>query len=303
MTFARSTILLSGTLALCIACVDAPEFDTSPRIEYEGLYFGKSPNGEDSLVVSVSFQDGDGDLGFGTGPDVLDSPYHQINFFANDNGQMRAVPSTLIQTFAGYSYKSSGKTPGNPSYFVHTPAGQVGELLTLASRNDGFSLPPFSRPYDCYINEEAYLNEQQEPDTVFIWKNDGYLIRDPLTIADTLVRNGDPSQYFYAVVDYFYIRENPYYYNFKVEFLVKNPDDSFDEYDFRKEFCETYDGRFPTITDRARALDGIINYSMVSSGFSPTFSIKTLKLAVTIYDKALNESNRVETPEFTLSEL
>ena len=303
MIINKSSILFFASVALCAGCVDAPEFDNAPKIEYEGLYFGKAPSGEDSLVVSVSFKDGDGDLGFGTGPEAVENPFHHINFFVNDNGRLLSVPSSLVLSFEGYKYKSSGKTPRSASYFIPTPEVAVKELITLASINDGFSLPPFTSPYNCFINEEAYLNEQQEPDTVFISAGGSFLIKDKSTIVDTLVRSNNPSEYFFAVVDYFYIQENPYHYNFTVDFLVKNNDGSFTEFDFRKEFCETYDGRFPVITDDARALEGTINYSMVSSGFLPTFSIKTLKLAVTIYDRASNKSNTVETPEFTLGDL
>lgn len=299
----RSALLVFITLALFSACFNPPEFDPAPVIKFEGIFFDKAPNGSDSLVVSVSFKDGDGDLGFRQGREDLDSPYHQINFYANDNGQAYAIASDLIPSFAGYTYKKAKKTPGFPAYYIRTPGKQVGELLTLSSRNDGFSLPAFVRPYDCTINKQAYLNDRQNPDTVFIWRNDAYLIKDPLTIVDTLVRNNDPSEYYYAVLDYFYIEENPYHYNFKVEFFVMNNNGIFEEYDFRAEFCETYDGRFPVLTDKERALEGTINYSMVSTGFTPTFSIKTLKLAITVYDRAGHESNRVETPEFRLEEI
>lgn len=303
MTHLGKKFVFLSTVVLCVACVDDPEFDAGPRIEYEGLYFGKSPSGEDSLVVSLSFQDGDGDLGFGIGPEVVEAPYHPINFFVNNNGSLHAVPPILAKTFDGYHYKSSGKTPGRSSFYIPSPEIQSGELITLASRNEGFSIPPLTNPYLCLINDESYLNEQQQADTIFVSGTDGHLIKDQSTIVDTLVRNDDQSQYFFAVVDYFYLMENPYHYNFKVDFLIKDSDGSFKEFDFRKEFCETYDGRFPTITDNDRALEGIINYSMVSSGFEATFSIKTLKLVITIYDKALNESNTIETPEFTLGEL
>jgi hypothetical protein len=297
----RSAFLFAISVVFLSACFNPPEFSNSPTIKYEGLFFGKAPNGQDSLVVSVSFKDGDGDLGFN--PTDFDSPYHQINFFANENGQLSPLTPALIQSFNGYTYKNLKKTPGYPSYYIPTPGKPVSELITLSSRNDGFTIPPFVSPYDCIVNHESYLNEQTNPDTIFIWRNDAHLIKDKSTIVDTLVRNGDPSEYYYAVVDYFYLRENIGHYNFKVEFFVKNNDGTFTEYDFRKEFCETYDGRFPVLTDKERALEGVINYSMVSTGFLPTFSIKTLKLAITVYDRALNVSNRIETPEFRLEEI
>jgi hypothetical protein len=41
----------------------------------------------------------------------------------------------------------------------------------------------------------------------------------------------------------------------------------------------------------------------VSTGFQAIFGQKTLKLQVTIYDRALNTSNTIETPEFRLEEI
>jgi hypothetical protein len=299
----RSAFLFAISVVLFSACFNPPEFNNTPSIQFEGISFSKSPNGEDSLVVSISFKDGDGDLGLSpsSGPDT-DSPYHEVNFFANDNGQLYPIRGIRIESFSGYSYKGSKLTPKYPSYYIE-PTKATAELITLQSRNDGFSLPPFSPPYDCFLNHESYLNERQNPDTIFIFREDAFLIKDKTTIKDTLVRNGDPNEYYFAVVDYFYLQSNPFQYNFKVQFFVENNDGSFSEYDFRKEFCETHDGRFPRLTEKERALEGVINYSMVSSGFLATFSIKRLKLAITIYDRALHVSNTIETPTFRLEEI
>jgi hypothetical protein len=293
-----SLSLLAAITVLFSACFDSPEYDHSPHIKFEGLYFGKAPNGEDSLVVSLSFKDGDGDLGFN--PTDFQSPFNQINFVANNNGQLLPVAADLATDFNGYAYKSNSKTPRNPSYFILPLDQQVNELITLESKDDGFTLPPFTGPYQCFLNHESYLHEQLNPDTIFIWRENDFLIKDKSSIVDTLVSRNDPTVYYYTVVNYFYIMENPHHYNLKVEFFVKSNDGTFKEYDFRKEFCETFDGRFPILTDDDRAVEGVINYSMVSAGFLPTFSVKTLKLAITVYDKALNASNRIETPEFTL---
>ena len=291
------------SIVLFGACFNQPEFSNSPTIEYEGISFQKAPNGLDSLIVSISFKDGDGDLGLSaSGQQDSESPFHEIDFYANDNGALYPIPGIRIPNFTGYRYESTSATPRFASYYIE-PDKQVGELITLQSRNEGFTLPPFSKPYDCFLNKESYLNESLNPDTVFIFKDDDFLIKDQSKIVDKLVRIGNPDEYYYAVVDYFYIKSNPFQYNFIVEFLVKNNDGTFTEYDFREQFFETYDGRFPVLADKQRALEGVINYSMVSSGFLETFSIKTLKLRLTIYDRALNISNTVETPEFRLEEI
>jgi hypothetical protein len=301
----RSALLFIISVVLFSACFNPPEYSNVPFIEYEGIFFGKSPRGDDSLVVSISFKDGDGDMGLSqTNEEDINDPYHDINFFANDNGQLYPLASGFIQSFTGYTLGKSKKTPQNSFYQVLAPAKQVGELITLQSRNEGFSLPPFVDPYKCALSDESYLNNNGLPDTVYIYKDYKYLIKDHLTIVDSLIRDSNPDQYWFAVVDYFYIKPNPGHYNMYVKFLVKNNDGSFSEYNFPHEgFCESFNGRFPVLTDGKRPLEGVINYSMVSTGFLATFSIKTLKLQVTIYDKALNKSNTIETPEFRLEEI
>jgi hypothetical protein len=299
----RSAFLFVISVVVFSACFNPPEFSNSPTIQYEGISFQKAPNGLDSLVVSISFKDGDGDLGLSASSQTdMESPYHEIDFFANDNGELSPIRGIRIDNFSGYRYESNSATPRYSSYYIE-PTKPVTELITLQSRNEGFTLPPFSKPYDCFLNHESYLNESLNPDTVFVFREDEYLIKDPTKIVDKLVRIGDPEEYYFAVVDYFYIKSNPFQYNFKVEFFLKNNDGTFTEYDFREQFCETHDGRFPRLTDKERALEGVINYSMVSSGFLETFSIKTLKLKITIYDRALNVSNTIETPEFRLEEI
>jgi hypothetical protein len=111
-------------------------------------------------------------------------------------------------------------------------------------------------------------------------------------------------------LDTFYFQLNPNHYNIFVDFLEKNADGSFTEFDWRTEFTYpncgiTFDGRFPILSDlnHKTPLDGTIKYGMVSTGFLVLFSIKTLKLRITIQDRAFNKSNVVETKEFTLQSI
>jgi hypothetical protein len=303
MKLVRSALLFAISIILFSACFNEPEFSDVPAIEYEGIYFGRSPDGDDSLVVSISFKDGDGNMGLDGRVDV-DSPYHDINFYANDNGELFPLTAYNIQNFTGYTLGKSKKTPQRSFYQVGTPPKQLGELITLQSRNEGFpSLPPYVDPYKCPANDQSYLNRNDLPDTVFIYKTFKYLIKNKATIVDSLIRNDSPSQYWFAVVDYFYIQPNIGQYNMYVEFFIKDNTGSFTEYDFAAVGCETHHGRFPILTDKKRPLEGIINYSMTSSGFLTTFGNKTLKLRITILDRVLNQSNTLETPEFRLEEI
>jgi hypothetical protein len=252
-----------------LSCFDPPEYSNIPAIEYESVSFidVNDVSDPDSLILVVRFKDGDGDMGLDADffGDTL-FPYNPQFFF--DTIQSPTVP---------YYYPEEEFWMGNPQFRPENPVFITYE--TYRTKRYGWkskllvdTLPPFVKPYNC-IN---------------------WVIRSVNNKVDT-----------------FYFERNPYHYNFHVDFLVKNPNGTFTEFDWTKEFTYpncgiTLDGRFPILSkdlSRAAALDGKIRYSMGSTGFNFLFSIKTLKLRVTVFDRSLNESNVVETPEFTLQQI
>jgi hypothetical protein len=56
-----TTLLLTGLAS----CFDPPEYPVTPSITYENVVFKDSedPTISDTLVVSINFKDGDGNLG------------------------------------------------------------------------------------------------------------------------------------------------------------------------------------------------------------------------------------------------
>ncbi len=227
--FALFAIILTGVSA----CFNPPEFPVEPQIEFESIEYKEYGTGFDtefdSLILTISFKDGDGDLGLD--PSENDEPYNNKFYF-----------------IAGGQYITYETKRTNPNYDT---------------------LPAFVKPYNC-INWEIYKENN--------------------VVKDTL-----------------YFQLNPDYYNITIEFLVKNSDGTFTEFDweeaFNYPFCGgTFNGRFPILfKDKSGApLEGIIRYGMGSTGFKVFFSTKTLKLRVQIKDRALNRSNFIETNEFTL---
>ncbi len=116
------------------------------------------------------------------------------------------------------------------------------------------------------------------------------------------------------ILDTLYIEYNPSHYNILIDIYTKNNDGSFTKFDWSKTFkypnCSVagYNGRFPILSadlSKKSPLEGLLKYGMsASSGeFVAFFSIKTLKISVQIYDRALNKSNLLETPEFTLQSI
>lgn len=112
-----------------------------------------------------------------------------------------------------------------------------------------------------------------------------------------------------GVRDTFYVEYNEYYFNIFVDIETQNQDGSFTKFDpaayFQPPSCDTkgFNGRFPVLSkdpSKSNPLDGKMTYSMRSFGLDFLFSTKTLRLKISIVDKALNKSNVVESKTFTL---
>lgn len=69
-----------------VSCVDPPKnFPSTPEITFESLEYVPT-SGADSLIVSVSFKDNEGDLGLGATED--DPPFNSLNFQRDAAGNL-----------------------------------------------------------------------------------------------------------------------------------------------------------------------------------------------------------------------
>ena len=111
-------------------------------------------------------------------------------------------------------------------------------------------------------------------------------------------------------LDTFYIEKNENNKNIYVEFYRKIGSE-FEFIDWKKIFDEEYgcgidfNSRFPplNIGNSSQILNGKLRYGMVSYGFNMILKNDIFKLKVYIKDRALNQSNIIETPEVTLEEI
>lgn len=148
-----------------------------------------------------------------------------------------------------------------------------GELLKLGDKPGGLdTLPPynqFDQPFGIDCINYRVLN-------VFA--------------GDSLVR-----------VDTVYIQLNENNSNFFLDVLV-NQNGEFNEFDFLKETCVPVDGRFQILntSDNERPLEGELTYKFRIFRLKRFLADDTLQLRIRIKDRALNESNTVLSPEFTL---
>lgn len=280
MKILKGVAIFLLSIILFGSCFEPPDLPATPSIEFQSIEF-KEVGGfsdPDSLILYINFKDGDGDLGLSS-EDISD-PFHEITFFLEKgDGVLEEVSTAMRYT--------------NLPPFINA-TGQTGKLATIRTRKKpGYeSLPAYVAPFTCtsYIFDSVYVSQEHKA-----------IFDDTYNIYDTLRSTQFPDVY--VLLDTFYYQINPTHYNIEVDFLTKNNDGTFTEFDWRGQFCTTYDGRFPILAEKPRALEGTLRYGMTSTGFLSLFSTKTLKLRIKIRDRSLKESNIAETGEFTLNQI
>lgn len=290
------------------SCFNPPEFPVFPEIEFNRVEFiENSSTAFDSLVIYLDFRDGDGDLGIDPeDPKYIIYPFNDANFFQENNGRLDTLHTT----------PASSRTEQYEVLDVPDPA--KGKMVTFRTRRDPIYSSILPGTYSCSDYEIlADRSEPNKPSTgrkLLIHQDDLAAIDLAKSkVVDTLTERipGNPPKdiSYYQIVDTVYFELNPNHYNIEVDFLVKEPGNpnadaqGFVEFDWFNSLCQTFDGRFPVLTDNGNSLEGTLSYSMISTGFVALFSIKTLKLRLQIRDRALHNSNVIETPEFTLDKI
>jgi len=275
--------LVKGVVFIFLAivlgsCFNPPEFPLRPEIEFESLAFKKVGGfaDPDSLILTISFNDGDGDLGLDPeNPQYSSFPFHPINYYLAKDGDTTKI--------------STEKRDPNLPPLIKIDAGQSGKLVTVRTRND----PQYSYlpPYSC---------SDYNFDSVYVSAENKSIFDKTYNIVDSLKSNQFPTVY--ILLDTFYYEFNPNHYNITVDFEIKNANGTYTPFYWRKELCETFDGRFPVLSeDNNVPLDGTLRYAMKSTGFIPLFGGKTLRLKVHIKDRALRYSNTVYTNDIMIN--
>lgn len=282
--------MLFAVLVLGVsACFEQPEFPDAPRISFNRIAFkevGTSSN-PDSLLVKINFQDGDGDLGLST--NNTNDPFHGSNYFM--------AGGDSVGTFTGITNENP------PRLFSPIIQRREGQSLDKLATVDKIGDPGFEFMED-YVYPYTCLNYLF--DTLYVMEPDLALLDASYNIVDTIT---NVSPHLYVVAETFYFRKNPNYFNITVRFYEILSDNSrkfFNWETLRPGECgQTFDGRFPILTDadEARPLEGTLSYGMESNGFIPLLGGKTLQLEIQITDRSLKRSNVLVTPPFRLDQI
>lgn len=286
----KGLVTFVSITAVLGACFNPPEFSVVPSIRYESVVFKENPNPseKDSLVVTINFQDGDGNLGLD--PQQTDEPYHSTSYYLANDGD--TIP---IGTF-------SPRT--NLQEMLSIPLGVTGTLITKRFIDDNTAYQTMFPDYVC-----PFVNLRYEVDSVYVLEQDKEIF-DPTKVRRRRIIPGTSDfPPVHVLLDTFAIRPNPYHYNIKVDFLIKeidvNGQEKFVLFNWKNScgFGSDFAARFPILSDNDSPLEGTLRYGMGTVGFHPLFDGKTLKLRIRIWDRSLNASNVVETPQFTLQDI
>ncbi|MEM9340519.1 MAG: hypothetical protein AAGA66_17425 [Bacteroidota bacterium] len=240
-----------GLIIITTSCFETEEFSNVPQIQFERVRFVDT-DALDSLIVSFSFKDGDGDIGLGNDIADLSEPYQIFNVIidAEDNAVSIGEESPALPLFSAPVRLDNNN--GETEYIFFPQDKQ------LFSETD---------------NRPAYGCEDYE-----------------IIDADT-----------------FYVARNEFHDNMHIDFLRKQPNDTFRVIDFRALFnrpdCTLgdFDVRIPVFDPNGN--EGTITHSILSRAFSSAFLEDSIKLRFYIYDRQLNRSNTVESNPFILRDI
>ncbi len=279
------------TLVLLESCFEPPEFPAAPQLTFDRVEFIDGPS-TDSLVIYLTFRDGDGDLGIDANDlDYISYPFHS-QYYYQDNG---AGGLDSLATFAASSES------GAEYHIIDIPKPKQGKLIFERTRKlPGFGYLP---EMNCRDYEALSPFSNVLIDSADIHALDEIAINN---IIDTLRGGGT---LFYQLRDTLYRSTNLNHYNLEVRFYTfddaePDPNKRWKEFDWGDPpYCQPFHMRFPFLTDTpGQGLEGTLRYAMPSLGWNPLFSIKRLNIKVRIKDRNLNVSNWVESGEFTLAE-
>ena len=84
-------------LIFMVSCFPEEEFSDTPSISFKGLSFRPSSTSSDSLVLTLDFRDGNGDIGLDRDETLF--PYHPYFQIIDNNGEIVTISSESVPPF------------------------------------------------------------------------------------------------------------------------------------------------------------------------------------------------------------
>ena len=142
---------MCGMAALLLAsCFDPPQYGPNPEIEFEKIVLKDiaNPSVADSLILSVKFKDGDGDLGLD--PAELSAPYNEKFYFRFSDG-----------SYITYKTKRTNKNYDTLPAFVKPYNCINWEVKTVNLKVDTFYIQLNPNHYNIFVDFFIFDNATQ----------------------------------------------------------------------------------------------------------------------------------------------
>lgn len=311
--------ILAGLLMLA-GCLKPPEYSTTPRIEFKKLVFKDYPDipssseqeKKDELIFTFSFEDGDGD--FGLNSDDVGGKFSEIDYiYYKDDKRSYLEDSTYVKAleFNGFSKIDKDIVDSVRNYILTTLNLEV---VNNVRTNQDSTVLIFDVLQDTLIEKQSsgffpvtWDDNQAQPPF--------FLAKD--TANQSNVYNDGPKpplsceNYFTDAISGkdFYVRRNETVFNLIIRYFKKingvyqetNPANWNDFVSYK---CVEH-AKIPIIdpSKMGEAFLGQFDYRYTQIGLKTILALDTFKVQMYVYDRSLNKSNVVESPDYVLSDI
>ena len=227
----------------------------------------------------------------------------------SDDNNVSTIPSISFETL---EFNKSDNNFNQDSLILNINFIDGDGDLGLSNDENNYPYHPFNAIIDQEFNWVTLGSNSVSP-PLYVYEPDGsyYLYsnednRPSFNCENYIIDTVNST----SKLDTFYIQKNENNKNIFVEYYIKNGE-NYEFVDWKKIFDKEYscgldfDSRFPplNISSNSQSISGNLTYSMVSYGFKSVLENETFKLKIKIKDRSLNNSNIIETQDFTLNSI
>ena len=280
-------------VALTTSCFEKEVFPDTPNIQFQDIVFYDGFT-TDSLILSFSFEDGNGNIGIIQEQDIL-PPFNEFNVYLDSRD------SVITADNIGEAVPPVYKAPLITENFI--PRSIIDSKLLLNFTEADFPILAFSK---VLFSENLSDVPLACPDLA---NQNGTFLQGttltPYVLADNtnIIPTTSGSQVISAAIP---VERVETHFNFVIVF-EKRVGDDYVPLDYQQIFqtniCDigNFNGRIPWYDPEGES--GTITYAIQSRVLRLAFLDDVIRARFFVYDRAGNKSNEVTTPDFVLADI
>ncbi|MEP1032096.1 hypothetical protein [Ekhidna sp.] len=275
------------------SCFDKDIFPETPNIAFEDIVFYDGTT-TDSLILTFSFEDGNGDIGVVESQDVL-PPFNEFDVYLDSRD------SVITEANIGAAVPPIYVAPLITENFV--PLGIVDNTLIVDLSQGDYPILAFGK--------EFYSEDVNDIPLICpgLTNQDGTFLSSTTLTPYIIDENGSiaPADAGAQVISSSLpVQRIETYFNFIIEFQ-KKVGDNYVPLNYQQIFgtnlCDVgvFNGRIPQYDPEGKS--GTFTYSIQSAVLRLAFLDDVIRAKFYVYDRAGNKSNEVTSPDFVLADI